>query len=103
MHVTQFQTYIVFRAENMHAERGLGGEIYRVGPGGDIVIGEERAAAEFEVRREAAVAFEVPLEAKRVEAHAVRGIGWLEDEEDGDGVDRVFKTSAKKAGQVRSQ
>ena len=102
MHVTQFQTYIVLRAENMHAERGLGDEIYGVSPSGYIVIGEERAAAEFEVRREATVAFEVPLEAKRIEAYAVRGIRWLEDEEDGDGVDSVLKTSAKKTGQVRS-
>ncbi len=41
VHVAQFETYIVLRAENMHAERGLGGEIYGVGSSGDVVVGEK--------------------------------------------------------------
>src|ERR1017187_4492878 len=100
VHVTQFKTDIVFRAKDVHAKRGMVSEVHGVGAGGDVVVGEERAAAEVEVGLKSAVTFEVPLEAERVEAHAVRGVGGLEDEEDGDGVDRIFKPSAEKAGQV---
>ncbi len=48
------------------------------------------------------MAFEVPLEAERVEAYAIGGVRGLEHREDGDCVDRIFESSAKKAGQVRA-
>jgi hypothetical protein len=47
------------------------------------------------------VAFEVPLEAQWIEAHAVGSVGRLEDEEEGNRIDRIFKPSAEKAGQVQ--
>jgi hypothetical protein len=48
------------------------------------------------------VSFKVPLEAQWIEAHAVRGIGRLEYEEDGNRIDGILKPSAEKAGQVRA-
>lgn len=103
MQVAQFQAHIVFRAEDVRAEGGLGSEVHGVGAGGDIVVGEECPSAEFEIGGEMTVAFEIPLEAEWIEAHAVRGISRLEDEEEGNRVDRIFKPSAKKAGQVRTR
>src|SRR5579864_4648459 len=60
--VAQFQAYVIFRAQNVYTEGGLRSEVHGVGSHRDVVVGEERAAAQFEIRREAAVAFEVPLE-----------------------------------------
>ena len=39
----------MLRAEDVHAEGGLVGEVHGIGAGGYVVVGEERAAAEFEV------------------------------------------------------
>ena len=55
---------------------------------------------EFEVGGDAAVALEIPLEAERVETHAVGGVGGLEDEEHRNSVDRIFEASAEKAGKM---
>src|SRR5580700_9753693 len=70
VHIAEFHAYVVFHAEDVHAQRSLVHEVYSVGVGGDALICEERTAGEFDVRREAAAANEVPLEAERVEAHA---------------------------------
>ena len=102
MQVAQFQAHIVFRAENVRAEGGLRREVHGIGAGRNVVVGEERAAAEFEIGGEVTVVFEVPLEAQGIEAHAVGSVGWLEDKEQGNRIDRIFKPSAEKAGQVRA-
>lgn len=47
------------------------------------------------------MAFEIPLEAQRIESRAVSCVRGLEGEEDWDCIDCVFKTSAKKSGKVR--
>src|ERR1700722_4524907 len=86
----------------MRAQRGGGGEVYGVGVSGDVVVGEEGAAGEFEIGREAAMANEIPLEAERVESQAVGGVGGLENEKHGNSVDGVFETSAKKTGEMRA-
>ena len=100
--VAQFQAQVVFRAEEVRAEGGLRGEVHRVGAGGDIVVREERAAAEFEIGRETPMTFEVPLEPERIKAYAIGGVSGLEDEEDRDPVHRILKPSAEKTGQVRA-
>ena len=99
--VAEFQTDVVFRAEDVYTEGGLGGEVHGVCAGGDIVVGEERAAAEFEIGGEAAVTFEVPLEPERIKTYAVGSVGGLEDEENRDPVDGILKPAPQKAGQVR--
>ncbi len=45
--------------------------------------------------------FEIPLEAKRIEACTVSRICRLEREEDWDSIDGIFKASSKKSGKVR--
>src|SRR5579864_3877927 len=77
--VAHFQAHVIFRAEDVRTEGGLWSEVHGVSACRDIVVGEERAAAEFEIRGEAAVTFEVPLEPERIEAYAVGSVGGLED------------------------
>ena len=48
------------------------------------------------------MAFEIPFEPEWIEAHAIGGVGRLEDKKHRNGVDRVFKSSAKKSGQMRA-
>src|SRR5262245_51980415 len=46
---------------------------------------------------------EIPLEAHRVEADSVSGVGRLEYEEERDGIDRILEASTKKTGKVRTR
>jgi hypothetical protein len=100
--IAQFQAPVVLRAEDVRAQGGGRSEIHGVGPEGDVVVGEECASAEFEIRREAAAADEIPLQAERVETHAVGSVGGLEDEKHGNRVDGVLEASAQKAGEMRA-
>ncbi len=84
------------------AEGSLIHEVHRIRARGNVVVGEDRAAAEFEVWRNAAMALEVPLEAERIESHAIRGVRGLKDQEDRDGVYGIFEASAKKARKMRA-
>src|ERR1700750_3240376 len=84
----------------MHAECCLIHEVDRVGSGWDIVVRKQDAAREFKIWRKASVALEVPFQPQWIEADAVSGIGRLEGDEYGNGIERVFETSAQKAGQV---
>src|SRR5579864_7265352 len=77
--VAELQADVIFRAQNVYTEGGLRSEVHGVGAHRDVVVGEERATAEFEIRREAAVAFEVPLEPERIKTYAVGGVGGLEN------------------------
>ena len=49
VHVAQFEAHVVARAKDVYPEGGLIGEVHRVGAGGDVVIGEEGATAQFQV------------------------------------------------------
>lgn len=100
VHVSQFQADVSLRAEDVHAERRLVHEVYGVRSGGNVMVGEEHAAGEFEVGRDASVTLEVPLEAQRVEAYAVGRVRRLEYQEYRNRVDRILKASAEKARQV---
>ena len=102
MQVARFQTPVIFRREDVRTERGRGGEVHVVRSRGYVVVGDEHSTVEFEVRREASVAFEIPLQSERAEPHTVGGIRGLENEKDGDAVDSVLKASAKKAGEMRA-
>lgn len=95
--IAQFKVHIMFRAEDVQAKGGLGSEVNGVRPRGNVVICEKRAATEFKIGRQAAVRFEVPLEAQGIEADSVRGIGRLEGQKDRDSIDRIFKPPAKQA------
>src|SRR5690349_2810172 len=65
--VAEFDAPVVFVAEEMRAQRGGGGEVDVICKSGNVVVGEEYAAAEFEIWGEASVALEIPLQAKRVD------------------------------------
>jgi hypothetical protein len=100
--IAQFQAPVVLRAEDVRAQGSGGSEVHGVGAERDVVVGEQRAAAEFEVGREAAAADEIPLQTERVESHAVGGVGGLENEKHGNRIDGVLEASAQKAGEMRA-
>src|SRR6267154_1446596 len=60
------------------------------------------ASPEFEIGNDTSARVERPFESERVNANAVSGVRLLNDQEDWDGVDRVFKTAAEKTRAVRS-
>jgi len=101
MHVAEFEAYVVLFAEYVHAECSLIREIHSVGACGNVVVGEDSSAAEFEVWRETSVAFEVPFEAERIKAYAIGGVCRLKYKEDRNCVDRILKSSPKKARKMR--
>ncbi len=100
VHVAQLEADVMPGAKDVHAERGLVHEIHRVRSGGNAVVGEDRATGEFKIRREAPATLKVPLQAERIEAHSIRRVRGLENQEDRNGVDRIFEASAEKAGKM---
>ncbi len=88
--------------QDVDAEGCLVHEVHRIGAGGNIVIGEQRAARQFEVRRKTAMSLEIPLKAQRIKPHSEGCIGRLEGNEDGHCVNRIFETPAEKAWEVRT-
>lgn len=100
MHVAQFKAHVLARAEDVHAQRRLVGEVHGIGSGRNVVVGEQSSAAELEIRGNPSVALEVPLQAKRVESCAVGGICRLKDQKDGNRIDGIFEAPAEKAGKV---
>lgn len=101
MHVTQLEADVTPGAKDVRPECGLVHEIHRVCTGGNIVVGEHRAPSEFEIRREPPAALEVPLQSERIEAYSVRRVGGLEDQEDRNGVHRIFEAPSQKARKMQ--
>ena len=100
VHVPQLQAYIVLRAQDMYTKCGLVHEVYRVRSRGYVVVREDDATSQFQVRRKPTMPLEIPLQAKRIKPNPIRRSRGLEDQEDGDSVDRIFETAAKNTGQV---
>lgn len=100
VHITEFETQVVLRPEDVRPERRLVHEVHRVRSCRYTVIGEDDPAGEFKIRRKPSMTSEIPLQAEGIETNTEGRICRLEDEEKGDGVDRIFETSAKKSGQV---
>src|SRR5579863_4748002 len=85
----------------MHSQRRLIHEVDRVRSCRNVMVGEDRAASEFEIGRNAPVAFEVPLQSEWIEANAVCRVRRLKDEEDWNGIDGIFKTATEETRKVR--
>jgi len=100
--VAYFQAPIIFRAQDVCAEGGRRREVYFAGEGGKVVVGEERATSQFEIRRKTAMALEVPLEAEGIEAHTIGSIGRLENQKHRHSVNGIFEASAENAGKMRA-
>ena len=100
VHVANFRADVVLAAQEVQANGAAGGEIDARCSFGDFGIGKESAAAEFEVGNDAAVCVERPLEGERIDAGTVSGVRFLNDQENGDGVDCIFQTAAKESGPV---
>jgi hypothetical protein len=102
MHVAQFQCEIAPRAEQVHTKRSLIHEVHRVGAGRNIAIREQRPSREFQVRRNVAMALEIPFQSQRIKARAIRRIRRLKNQKNGNSIDRIFKAPTQKSGKVRA-
>ena len=65
-----------------------------------MVAGEDHAAAEVEIRRDAASRIKKPFESERVDARAINHAAGLKDEIQRHRIDGVFKPAAQDAGAV---
>ena len=98
MHVTQFKAHVSLRAQNVHTQSGLVHEIHRVRSGRNVVIREQDSASEFQIRRNAAVALEIPFQSKRIKTYSICRVGRLKSKKYWNGIDRIFKPAAKETG-----
>ncbi len=96
VHEAHFSADVVFAPQEVEADGAAGGEIDAGSAFGDFGIGKESAAAKLEVGNDAAAVGQHPLEGERIDAGAVGGVRFLNDEENGDGVDGIFQTAAEK-------
>src|SRR5712675_1038203 len=87
MQIARFQTPVIFRREDVRAERRRGGEVHAVRSRGYVVVGDEQSTVEFEVGREVSVALEIPLKSERTESYSIGSIGGLKDDKDRGGVE----------------
>ncbi len=99
--VARFQTPVIFRREDVRTERCGRCKIHVIRSRGYVVVGDEKSTVEFEVGREASVAFEIPLQSERTESYSIGSIRGLEDEKGRGGVEGVLKASSEKAGKMR--
>ena len=102
VHIANFGAEVVLAAKKVESGSGAGGEIDAGCSFGHFCIGKEGAAANFEVRNYALARVQRPLESERIYACAVGGVRFLNDQEDGDGVDSIFQSAAQETGSVRS-
>src|SRR5581483_12510071 len=101
MHIPQLNAEVAPGAKNTSAQCRLIHKVDCVGAVGNIVVGEKNSAGQFEEWRQAPTTLEIPFERQGIESCAVSGISGLECDEDRDGIDRVFKSSAKNARKMR--
>src|SRR6266852_3309689 len=100
VHVADFRADVVLAAQEVQAQGGAAREIDAGCSFGHLGIGEESAAAKFEIRNDTAVRVQRPFEGERVYANAVSGVRFLNNQEDRDGVHCIFQTAAQEAGSV---
>src|SRR5260370_33474539 len=103
MHVATFRADVVLAAQEVEAKGAAGGEIDAGGAFWDFGVGEESAAAKFEIGNDAAVCVQRPLEGERIYADAVGGVCFLNDKKDGGVIDRVFQGPSHGACAGRSR
>lgn len=101
VHESQFEADIMLLTKDVHAQCRLVRKVHGVCSSRDVVIGEQRSAAEFEIGRKPAAALEVPLQRQRIEPYAVSGIGRLEDEEYRNRIDGIFEPATENSRKMR--
>ena len=100
MHIPQLHAPVARVSQKMRAQGGRRSEVYAVGPGRNIVVGKQRAAAEFKIRDDSSASGKVPFQIQRIETGSERGVGRLEHQEQRHRIQRVFESSFKKSGPV---
>src|SRR5260370_2642206 len=95
VHVADLRADVVLAAQEVDAKGAAGGEIDAGGGFWDFGVGEESAAANFEIGDHAAARVQRPLEGERIYANAVGGVRFLSDQADRDGVDRIVQAGVQ--------
>jgi hypothetical protein len=84
-------------SEKVKSESGRGSEVYVGSPRRYVFVGKQRSTVQFEVRYDIATSGEVPLQAQGIHSPTVGSIGFLNDDECGNGIENVLKTPFEKA------
>src|SRR5450432_1810529 len=66
-----------------------------------IVISEEHATAEFEIRHHTPKAGKIPLQVQRIHSSAVHSVTWLKHDKCRDSIHSVLKSPPQRSGQMR--
>jgi len=101
VHEADFRADVVFATQEVEAQSAAACEIDAGGSFGDFGIGEESAAANFEIRDHAAVCLQRPFEREWIYAEAVGNIRFLNNQEGGYGVHGIFQAATEETGSVR--
>src|SRR5712692_11661684 len=101
MHVAYFGADVVLAAQEVQAEGAACGEIDTGGSFGDFCIGKKSAAADLEIRNQAAACGQRPLEGEGIYANAVSGVRFLNNQKERDGVNRIFEAAAQETWAMR--
>jgi hypothetical protein len=101
VHEAQFGADIIFAAKKMKSQRAAGGEVYVRSSIRNFYVSEKCAAADFKIRRNTFVRIQHPFKRKRIYAEAVGCARFLRNDKNGDDVDGIFQSSAKKSRPMR--
>jgi len=97
VHEPKLGAKVVFATQKVQAQGAAGREVYPRSTGGHIVIREECAASEFEVGNDFAGLRKIPFKREGIQPEAIRGAEFLDHNEDGHYIHRVFELTAQKS------
>jgi len=97
MHETKLRVEIIFAPQKVQPQRPARSEIHTRSAGRHIVIREKCAASEFEVGNDLARLCEIPFQREGIQPEAKGVVNFLDHQEDGNYIHRVFELAAQKA------
>src|SRR4029077_15476527 len=101
VHEAKFGADVVLAAEEVQTESAAGCEVDAGDSFGHLCVGEERAAAEFEIGNDFAMRVQRPFESKGVYTSAVGSVPFLKNEEEGNGFNGIFQAATEETWTVR--
>lgn len=100
VHEADFRADVVLAAQKVQAQSTAGREIDAGRSFRDSCVGEERAAANFEIGNHAAVSVQGPFESEGVHTSAVGSIGFLKKQKDRNDIYGILQTAVENSGAV---
>src|SRR5580700_11406027 len=101
MHITNLHGESMPVAQKVQAQRPRRRKVHTRSSRRNVVVREQHAATQLEVRFKTPTSREVPFQSQGIKACPVRRVVALEDHKDGYGVQGVFKSSLEKSGTIR--